>query len=264
MATESKKRTKTSTSWKVIYNAPKELQPRERVKAVSSEEELRRIPDEVLLANILRVGVPGSNVLQSAVRLREKCDGLSELAKYPTVRSLLAFLHEKGIGNIGIGPDKAAEIISSVEIGRRIAVELRERVARRCSLLRVEDRVRLFRHLAAGLDQEKFWVVLLDERKRMVYDHAIELTRGSSEETIARPRDVFKDAVREGASLIVVAHNHISENVEPSEDDEMLTNALSEAGEVMGIAVMDHVIVSSVLGCENYYSFAEGGCCAAR
>ena len=87
MATESKKRTKASTSWKVIYNAPKELQPRERVKAVSSEEELRRLPDEVLLANILRVGVPGSNVLQSAVRLREKCDGLSELAKYDCAQS---------------------------------------------------------------------------------------------------------------------------------------------------------------------------------
>ena len=111
--------TKKSKSWKVIYNAPRELQPRERMKMVSSAEELAAIPDEVLLANILRSGVKGTNVLEAAMKLRASCMTLAEFFKYPTLRSFMAFLEERKIGRIGIGEDKALGLIAAFELGRR-------------------------------------------------------------------------------------------------------------------------------------------------
>ena len=161
-------KSKKSDSWKVIYNAPRELQPRERMKMVSSAEELARIPDEVLLANILRSGVKGTNVLEAAMKLRASCATLAEFLKYPTLRSFMAFLEERKVGRIGIGEDKALGLISAFELGRR-AVDAERNMRNRSQPIRgAQDVFALLKPEADKQEREVFWCLLLDVRKRLL------------------------------------------------------------------------------------------------
>jgi DNA repair protein RadC len=140
----------------------------------------------------------------------------------------------------GIGPAKACLLVAAIELGRRLygsGGEPRPRVRR------PED---VFAHLPKDeLDtgQECFFALYLDARCGLVSTRLI--CKGSADLCIAHPREVFRTAVREGASKVVVAHNHPSGVLEPSREDEQLTARLSEAGILLGIPLMDHVIVSN-------------------
>ena len=160
--------TKKSKSWKVIYNAPRELQPRERMKMVSSAEELATIPDEVLLACIMRSGVKGTNVLEAAMKLRASCTTLAEFLKYPTLRSFMAFLEERDIGRIGIGEDKALGLIAAFELGRRAVDSERNMRNRALPIRSAADVFALLKPEADKQEREVFWCLLLDVRKRLI------------------------------------------------------------------------------------------------
>ena len=242
------RKTKNSKSWKVIYNTPRELQPRERLKMVSSAEELATIPDEVLLANILRSGVKGTNVLEAAMKLRASCTTLAEFLKHPTLRSFMAFMEERKIGRIGIGEDKALGLIAAFELGRR-AVDAERNMRNRALPIRgARDVFALLKPEADKLEREVFWCLLLDVRKRLISTPVV-VSIGTRDAALVIPRDVFRPAIREGAVMIVVAHNHLSEDVSPSNEDIELTRLLKETGETVGIPLVDHVILSSVPSC---------------
>ena len=246
-------KTKKSESWKVIYNAPRELQPRERMKMVSSAEELAAVPDEVLLANILRSGVKGTNVLEAAMKLRASCASLAELLKYPTLRSFMAFLEERKIGRIGIGEDKALGLIAAFELGRR-AVDAERNMRNRALPVRsARDVFALLKPEADKQEREVFWCLLLDIRKRLIANPVV-VSVGTQDAALVVPRDVFRPAIREGAVAVIAAHNHLSEDVSPSNEDIELTRMLEETGKMVGIPLLDHVILSSLPSCEQWRS----------
>jgi DNA repair protein RadC len=109
------------------------------------------------------------------------------------------------------------------------------------------------REVTRGAPQESMWALFLDSRNRAV--GAKEICRGTVGTCVTHPRDVFREAVAHNAAAVIVAHNHPSGHVGPSEDDETLTVRLIEAGKVMGVPVLDHLVVGET-GC---YSIREGG-----
>ncbi len=242
-----------SQSWKVIYNAPRELQPRERMKMVSSAEELATIPDEVLLACIMRSGVKGTNVLEAAMKLRSSCTTLAEFLKYPTLRGFMSFLEERKIGRIGIGEDKALGLIAAFELGRR-AVEAERNMHNMALPIRgAQDVFALLKPEANKQEREVFWCLLLDVRKRLIANPVV-VSAGTKDAALVIPRDVFRSAIREGAIAVIAAHNHLSEDVSPSDEDLELTRLLKETGETIGIPLIDHVILSSISSCDKWQS----------
>lgn len=248
--------TKKSTSWKVIYNAPRELQPRERMKMVSSAEELATVPDEVLLACIMRSGVKGTNVLEAAMKLRSSCASLAEFLKYPTLRSFMSFLKERKIGRIGIGEDKALGLIAAFELGRR-AIDAERNMRNRALPIRGgADVFALLKPESDKQEREVFWCLMLDLRKRLIASPVV-VSAGTKDAALVIPRDVFRPAIREGAVAIIVAHNHLSEDIAPSDEDIELTRLIKETGETVGIPLLDHVILSSVPSCFTWRSIVH-------
>jgi len=148
----------------------------------------------------------------------------------------------------GVGPARAARIVAALELGRRaIAGRSDERWQVRHP--RAAAQYLLPRYGAAAVEQ--FGIMLLDTRHRVF--RTCVLAVGTLNATVMEPRDVFREAARAGAAAIVVFHNHPSGDPEPSADDVELTRRLVAAGELMGIAVLDHI----VLGDGRYYSFKE-------
>ena len=246
-------KSKRSSSLKVIYNAPRELQPRERMKMVSSAEELSTVPDEVLLANILLSGVRGTNVLEAAMKLRASCSTLAEFFKYPTLRSFMAFLDDRKIGRIGIGEDKALGLIAAFELGRRAVDAERNMRNRALPIKGARDVFALLKPEADKQEREVFCCLLLDVRKRLITNPVV-VSAGTKDAALVIPRDVFRPAVREGAVAVITAHNHLTEDVSPSEEDVELTRLLEETGSTIGIPLLDHVILSTVPSCNLWRS----------
>ncbi len=119
----------------------------------------------------------------------------------------------------------------------------------RCS----EDIWRAYRGRFRNLPQEHFVIVLLDSKNRILRDHIV--SKGSLTGSMAHPREVFQQAIRHAASGVILMHNHPSGDASPSREDKDVTDRLKEAGEILGIRVLDHV----VLGADDYYSFKDEG-----
>jgi DNA repair protein RadC len=205
---------------------PADDRPRERL--ISRGPQALSTSD--LIAILLGTGTQETNVIElarSLVRGRR----LEEM-KGASVEELRRFA--------GIGPAKACALVAAVELGRRLygsGGEPRPRVSR------PED---VFAHLPKEqLDtgQECFFALCLDSRAGLISSRLI--SKGSADLCIAHPREVFKAAVREGASKILVAHNHPSGVLEPSKEDLDLTERLRAAGRLLGIPLVDHVVVSN-------------------
>lgn len=112
---------------------------------------------------------------------------------------------------------------------------------------------RLLGGLIGDKPQEEFYAVYLDTRHRVIGVHQV--SRGTADSSGVHPRDVFGPALLLSATALIVAHNHPSGDLSPSRDDEAITNRLAEAGQLLGIHLLDHLILGHD---ERYYSFAEG------
>jgi DNA repair protein RadC len=148
----------------------------------------------------------------------------------------------------GLGPAKASSVVAALEIGRRVG----QRPMAPESAFRTSRQV--FDHYArrlADLRKEQFHCLLLDTRNRYLREERV--SEGSLTASLVHPREAFRAAVRESASAVIFAHNHPSGDPAPSREDRELTRRLWEAGKVLGIRVLDHVI----LGNGRYYSFAD-------
>ncbi|MCO5233026.1 MAG: DNA repair protein RadC [Chitinophagales bacterium] len=167
--------------------------------------------------------------------------------------------HLGALGNIsiqqlmtvkGIGEAKAITIVSALELGRRRqqSVALEEKVIK-CSRHSYE----LISPCIGDLSHEEFWVILLN-RRGVVLKHK-RMTKGGFAATIVDVRQIFKWAISEQASSIILAHNHPSGTLSPSTQDIQITNSLVKAGELLEIKVLDHIIVTS----QGYYSFTDEG-----
>ena len=144
---------------------------------------------------------------------------------------------------------RAARLLAAVELGRRTLFGDREERPQMLSTER-SGRATCRRAMRASA-VERFGVMLLDQKQRVI--RSVILSTGTVESSISHPRDVFRAAVLASASSVVVFHNHPSGDPLPSAPDRFMTRRLMEAGEVMGIEVMDHII----LGGKTYFSFKE-------
>jgi DNA repair protein RadC len=182
-----------------------------------------------LLAILLGSGIVGMNAVQLAEHILVEAGGLTGLHRAP-----YDDLRQKR----GVGPAKAAQVKAAVEIGRRLAVASPEE---RPSIQSPEDAAALLLYEMGALEQEHLRVLLLDTRNRLI--HTSEVYRGSLNTSLIRVGEVFRDAVRQHAAAIIVAHNHPSGDPSPSPEDVTVTKAMVEAGKLLDIEVLDHLVI---------------------
>ena len=203
------------------------------------------LSDAELLAIFLRTGKKGVNVMTLARGV---------MKEWGTLRRVAGCTLQEFAKVSGIGPAKASELKAAFEMGRRMA---RPEVEK----LRV-DKAGVIYELLAGelqaLPYESLRVLLLDTRHGLLEE--IEISMGSLNESVAHPREIFKPAIAKGAYAVAVAHNHPSGDPQPSEADRRLTRRLAEAGTLLQIPLVDHVIIGSKRGeLAPYFSFREAG-----
>jgi DNA repair protein RadC len=214
-----------------VKELPQEMRPREEFQRRGAEN----VPDEVLLAILLRSGVPGKNVTELARELLRRFKGLANLAKAD-------FEELRGLKVKGLGPVKCMELAAALEIGRRAAQHQHAPRQETASIREPEAVYRLVSPLARALQQEIFWVLLLDTKNKLI-GQPVETTRGLLDTSPVHPREVFSKAVRYSAASVILAHNHPSGDPTPSKEDIDITRRLIEAARILGIRVVDHLIV---------------------
>ncbi|MEI7898690.1 MAG: DNA repair protein RadC [bacterium] len=208
---------------------PVEMRPREELQRRGAEN----VPDEVLIAILLRSGMKGKNVTELARELLRRYGGLANLAK-TTFEELL---HNK---IKGLGKVKALELAAALELGRRAA---NQGPSHDAPVIREpESAFRIISPLARNLQQEVFWVLLLDTKNKLI-GQPVETSRGLLDSSPVHPREVFNKAVRYSAAAVILAHNHPSGDPTPSKEDIDITRRLTEAARILGIRVVDHLIV---------------------
>jgi DNA repair protein RadC len=220
-----------------LKDLPQDARPRERALALGTSS----LADAELLALLLRTGVRGQNVLQFAQRLLDQFGGFPGLLQ-ADMSSL------QGIK--GLGPAKRAELAAVAEMARRsLARQLRE-----ATVFHSPDNVRSYLQLhMGGLHHEEFAVLLLDAQHRLITMKT--LFRGTLTQTSVYPREVVKAALASHAAAVVLAHNHPSGSAEPSRADELLTQVLKQALNLIDVRVLDHLVI----GHGQVVSFAERG-----
>lgn len=184
-----------------------------------------------LIAILLRVGVKGENAVQVGQRLLQTFGGISGLQKanFEEVKS-----------QHGIGTAKAAALKAAIELGRRLSLESPEE---RVRIHGPEDAFALVKYEMSALEQEHLRVMLLDTRNQVL--EIIELYQGSLNSSTVRVAEVFRDAVRRNAGAILVVHNHPSGDPAPSQNDIDVTKAIVNAGNLLDINVLDHIVVGN-------------------
>jgi DNA repair protein RadC len=208
-----------------IHDLPPAERPRERLVRLGPEA----LSAQEILALILGRGVRGESVMVTAQKLLSKFGSLQGIAD-----SSVEELSEIN----GIGPAKATQLKAAFELGRRLEATPSEGKAQVKS---PEDVVNVVGGRLKGKKREYFLTLLLDTRNRLI--RVATVSMGSLDSSIVHPREVFKEAISASAASVIFVHNHPSGDAEPSEDDIELTRRLVEAGKVLGIAVLDHVIV---------------------
>ncbi|MCS7009943.1 MAG: DNA repair protein RadC [Anaerolineales bacterium] len=208
-----------------IADLPVSDRPRERLASLGPQA----LSNAELLAILLRVGVAGESAVQLGQRLLSEFGGLMGLHRAP---------FEDLCNQRGIGAAKAAQIKAAIELGRRLALETPEA---RPTVTSPADAAALVSYEMAGLEQEHLRVLLLDTRNRVL--DIVEVYKGSVNSAQVRIGEVFRPAVRRNASALIVVHNHPSGDPTPSPEDIAITRAIIQAGKLLGIEVLDHLIV---------------------
>lgn len=216
-----------------ISSRPRERAISEGVSALSLEE---------LLAILIQKGSKGLSAREVALEI---------LKRHPTLNSLSNLSMEQLLKVKGIGPAKALEILSSLELGKRLYLQVEE--SKKISLKSAEDIYYYTKYLFYGKKQEYFYCLYLNPRCEVIERKL--LFMGTINRSVVHPREIFKYAYLSSASSIVCVHNHPSGSIIPSKEDICLTKALVEIGTLNKIPVVDHVII----GDETYYSFYEDG-----
>lgn len=210
-----------------ISDLPESERPRERLERLGAQS----LPDAELLAILLRVGVAGENVVEVGGRLLHDLGGLRGIH----MASFVDLCHQHGIGQA-----KAAQIKAAIELGRRLTVVAPEE---RPVVHSPEDAAALVQFEMSGLTQEHLWVLNLDTRNRVI--NIEKLYAGSLNASSVRVGEVFKSGIQRNAASIVVFHNHPSGDPSPSPEDITLTRALVEAGKLLDISVLDHLVIGA-------------------
>lgn len=209
--------------------------PRERLIQVGE----RSLSTAELLAISLRTGVGGENVVRLAERLLAHFGGLPGLAR----ASLTELQTVKGIG-----PAKAVEIKAALELGRRL---IASGLSEKTKVTSPADAANLLMSEMAFLEQEHLRLILLDTRNHVLATPTVYI--GSLNTSVVRVGELFRFALKENAAAMIVAHNHPSGDPSPSPEDVHVTRQIAQAGKLLDIDVLDHLII----GHQRYVSLKE-------
>ncbi len=218
-----------------LREMPEEDRPRERLARLGAEA----LRDAELLAVLFRTGTRELGAVALAERLIRHFADLRGLAR----ASLEEIQQVKGVGEV-----KAVEIKAALELGKRLTLH------RAADRYRIRSSVDVSNLLMADFKEyeiERFKALLLNTKNEVL--KVIDVSQGGLAGTAALPRDVFRQAVRDGAAAMIVAHNHPSGDPEPSQADLQLTEDLKYTGSILGVTLLDHV----VFGDGRYISMKE-------
>nr|WP_319401053.1 DNA repair protein RadC [uncultured Carboxylicivirga sp.] len=216
-----------------------EDRPREKllVKGLSS------LSDAELLAIVLGSGSAKESAVDLAKKILKDCtNNLNELGK-KSVNDLKSKYH-------GVGDAKAITIVACLELGRRRKLQ---ESTKRVQITQSKDVCDIFQPILGDLPHEEFWVLLLNRSNKVLTRNKI--SQGGIAGTVIDVRLILKSAIDHLASSIILCHNHPSGNLQPSDMDKQITQKMKEAGKIMDIPVLDHIIVTE----SGYYSFADEG-----
>jgi len=221
-----------------IHDLPTSERPRERlqkfgVEALSAQE---------VLALILGRGIAGESVMITAQRL---------LSQFGNLKGIASASVEELSQVRGIGVAKASQIKAAFELANRL--EDYSASGDKRLVKTPDDVVGVVRSRLRGKKKEHFLALLLDTRNRLI--KVSEISIGSLDTSIVHPREVFQEAISASAASVIFVHNHPSGDPEASEDDIKLTKRLAQAGEIVGIDVLDHIIICD----KKYLSLKRGG-----
>lgn len=194
------------------------------------------------VAELLAALIGGPRQIETAFAL---------LAKFATVREIARAEVAELTQVMGVGVQTAVRLKAALELGRRLAGEPD---AHRLQINSPADSAALLEPLVEHLDQERLYVLLLDTRNRLIGEPVM-VYQGSLNTALLRMSEVLRDAVRVNAASVIVAHNHPSGVPAPSPEDVAVTRLMVEAGKLLDIAVLDHVVI----GRRRYVSLKERG-----
>ncbi|WP_146548152.1 RadC family protein [Rummeliibacillus suwonensis] len=211
--------------------------PRERLKRQGADS----LSNQELLAILLRTGTKQESVLYVANRVLTHFEQLHEL-KNATIEEIMCIK--------GIGEAKAIQLLAAIELGRRLH---KQRTDERFTIRSPHDAARYLMPDMSSLLQENFVTLFLNVKNQIIHQQTIFI--GSLNASIVHPREIFREAVKRSAASIICAHNHPSGNPSPSSEDIDVTKRLQEAGLIIGIELLDHVII----GDHQFISLKEKG-----
>lgn len=220
-----------------IKNMPEGLRPRERLL----NEGPHSLSDFELLAIMLRTGSADASAMDLATGLLGHFGGLRQLLD-ASAEELSAFK--------GVGPAKVAQIKAALELGRRVAIAA---AWDRPAIKSPENAAALVMEEMRHLDREHFWALLLNAKNQVLAREVISI--GTLNFSAIHPRELFKAAIKRSAAGVILVHNHPSGDPTPSRQDIEATARLVEAGNIIGIDVLDHLVV----GDNKFTSFKAQG-----
>lgn len=213
----------------MTYPVMRELPPEQRPRERMLKEGAANLSDIDLLAIMLRTGTARASAMELAAEL---------LGRFRDLRALAQATIEELSELKGVGPAKAVQVKAALELGKRLAaLPAEERPVIRCP----EDVCALVMEDLRDRDREYFQALLLNTKNQVLARETISI--GTLNSSMVHPRELFKIAIRRSAASLILVHNHPSGDPTPSREDISLTKRLVEAGEIIGIDVLDHIVI---------------------
>lgn len=219
-----------------IREYPAEMRPREKLVDLGAAA----LSDQELLAILLRTGMKKTSALDLAQQIL-KNGGLSALARssYDELKQYK-----------GMGLAKAAQLQAAIELSKRLA---RQSLGPKPVIKAPQDAVVLVMNEMSYLDREHFKVINLNTKNQLMTIDSVSV--GSLDASLVHPREVFKKPIQRSAAKLILVHNHPSGDTRPSQEDINITKRLDEAGSLLGLTILDHLII----GQNNFLSMKEKG-----
>lgn len=212
-----------------IKETPFNLRPREKLKRLGS----RHLEDRELIAIIISAGTKYADVLKISNTLIKKYD--------------IESLREASITELkkinGLGEVTAIKLKAALELGSRHSFKEKILIKNSKDVFRICEDMKF-------LKKEHFVILMLDTKNQLLKKEVVSI--GTLNLAVIHPREIFKEAIKESANAIILVHNHPSGNSEPSDADIDITNKIINAGKILDIKVLDHVIIGN-----DYYSFSD-------
>ena len=221
-----------------IKNWATEDRPREKMIAKGREA----LTNAELIAILIGSGNNNESAVDLSRRILKDVDNNLIMLSQLSINELIAYN--------GIGEAKAVSIASALELGRRRRFA---EVAKQTSIKNSKDAFEYFYMHISDIEHEQFWVLLLNPVNKVI--KLVKISDGGINGTSADPKRIFKIALENNATAIMLCHNHPSGNVAPSEADIAITNSMANGGKILEIKILDHIVV----GIDNYFSFADSG-----